>query len=1014
MSMGHDVSVRVVLKGIDQASPSIRKVSRSFKTLRGEAQAVSRDLIKSFQNIKQFSGTIQSPLRFSEGLMRKMRNEVNKVAITVPKANKQFRLFGVTLRTLSAGIQSVIGGLIGFTIINKIASSVHDAVKEFLYLEKRLTALAVVSREAGESIRDLSERYMQAAIDAAERYGVSIVESAEALDSLVRAGLSGSEAIRALNSVLEIAISEGTDASQVADILASTLFQFGLNAQEAERAADALVNAAAVGVSTMTEYANGLSYVGAVAKQLGFNLEETLAALVMVDASIKDATKSGRYLQAALSNMAQKADKLGFSIYDANGKMLSMEEIFKRLYRRLQEFGSEQERNQYLFQIFGEQGARAVAAIITYFDKAIREGKTLDEVFKSLYDRIREQGTAIKVAGEVMATTAGSVMVLNTKIEKLNLSFARLFATLSPVIDRLGDFTDKIDITLRTIQGLPLTLEEARKVFVNTFSVPIPRWMENWFPSIKNWNTFVREAAENSDNFGKSLEETGKKGDDVKQFIEEISKAYRKFTEETENAAQQNVNMAESIEAVAREYGLTGEQLAEIMRETLGLNVIYDEHEIKLEKLMNALGLTREQAERLLPILEEQKNKTDNLTQSNDRLARSIESANESLRNSIEQILNYGRATGPFTSALKNAKEAIDKLKEAGQTVPKAFESALETIDDLNEKIIELKTQAESFSITGNVADVGESFIDLQRSFREAEITPKIRELEREIEELKQKEEEIRETIGMNKSLKESMIEQLEREIREREKQIEALKKSIEGSELEQRTLENLKIIQKTLSFQTQVLSLYQEGLRLAMLGATEAGKGMMQAAMDLASALEDGIVTDEEKKKVLEDLGVTFDETGKPVLNLKDIMQKFEEQVKENMEKINEFRDTLQSLDGLTAHTYHYHHEITIHEEKRVGSRHTGGITIREGEQAAPGLQTGAWYVREGLYYLHRGEMVLPKNVAEWFRRGGAGIGSQIINVHVNINASGVSDPRELADIVSREIVRRLRVMAA
>jgi len=57
---------------------------------------------------------------------------------------------------------------------------------------------------------------------------------------------------------------------------------------------------------------------------------------------------------------------------------------------------------------------------------------------------------------------------------------------------------------------------------------------------------------------------------------------------------------------------------------------------------------------------------------------------------------------------------------------------------------------------------------------------------------------------------------------------------------------------------------------------------------------------------------------------------------------------------------------------------------------------------------------MVLPRNVAEWFRKGGVGVGSQVINIHVNVNASGVSDPRELADIVSREIVRRLRVIAS
>ena len=45
MSLGRDVSVRVVLKGIDQASPTIRKVSQSFKSLRSSAQLVSKEFL---------------------------------------------------------------------------------------------------------------------------------------------------------------------------------------------------------------------------------------------------------------------------------------------------------------------------------------------------------------------------------------------------------------------------------------------------------------------------------------------------------------------------------------------------------------------------------------------------------------------------------------------------------------------------------------------------------------------------------------------------------------------------------------------------------------------------------------------------------------------------------------------------------------------------------------------------------------------------------------------------------
>ena len=260
--------------------------------------------------------TVTILLRAKEQLtqgVNKATAAMKKLQTTTTKLQKTFKRFEDTAL-------GVVSGMAAFEVLYRVTGAIEQSIDTFFRLERRLTALAVITRESGEAIENVAQRYLTAAMEAARRFGVGVEDAAIALDSLVRAGLSGAEAMEALNATLALATAEGTNASQVADILASTLAQFGLNANEAMRAADALTNAASIGVSTMTQYANGLSYCGAVARQLGFNLEETLAALVMVDASIKDANKSGRYLQAMLSAMAEKADDLGFSIYDASGK----------------------------------------------------------------------------------------------------------------------------------------------------------------------------------------------------------------------------------------------------------------------------------------------------------------------------------------------------------------------------------------------------------------------------------------------------------------------------------------------------------------------------------------------------------------------------------------------------------------------------------------------------------------------------------------------------------------------
>ena len=232
------------------------------------------------------------------------------------------------------------------------------------------------------------------------------------------------------------------------------------------------------------------------------------------------------------------------------------------------------------------------------------------------------------------------------------------------------------------------------------------------------------------------------------------------------------------------------------------------------------------------------------------------------------------------------------------------------------------------------------------------------------------------------------------------------------------------------LAFTSQLVSLQQTAMQLAMMGADNAANMFMNTSIALTKALEDGVITEEEMKQILEMLGVQFDETGKPVINLRNIMEEFRQKMEEARNKVEDFRSTLQSLNGLTVHTYHYHHEITVHGEKGGGGG--GGATATEEEaewwETEYGMHhyyRGAWYVPRNMpAYLHRGEMVLPRRIAEWFRRGGwlrlrggaEGSKNVSVNAPVKIEVHGSvygEDLENLSEEISRRIVRRLRVMS-
>ena len=87
-------------------------------------------------------------------------------------------------------------------------------------------------------------------------------------------------------------------------------------------------------------------------------------------------------------------------------------------------------------------------------------------------------------------------------------------------------------------------------------------------------------------------------------------------------------------------------------------------------------------------------------------------------------------------------------------------------------------------------------------------------------------------------------------------------------------------------------------------------------------------------------------------------------------------------------------------------------------GVETLHGHKTGLWEVPYTGYIarLHRGEMILPRNVAEWFRRGGFTSKSVTIHAPVKIEVHGSvygEDLENLSEEISRRIVRRLRVMS-
>jgi len=241
--------------------------------------------------------------------------QVEVLIKAVDEASREFRKIGdaveetssrfSTLKDIAKTAAGVLLGEVAHDALGALTKSLDQASKNFVDLELTLTRITASMGKTGAEAKALRDEF-QKVVSAQTDLGYSAVEAAEALESLVKAGLEGNEAVKALRASLEMARIESIDTARASEMLTTVMNQFKLTAEDATRIVDVLVNASAIGRGTASDFAEGLKYVGTMANMMGFSLEETTAALVALNNAGLDATTAGRYLAGMLSDLIEK------------------------------------------------------------------------------------------------------------------------------------------------------------------------------------------------------------------------------------------------------------------------------------------------------------------------------------------------------------------------------------------------------------------------------------------------------------------------------------------------------------------------------------------------------------------------------------------------------------------------------------------------------------------------------------------------------------------------------------
>ena len=359
---GRDYLVRVVVEGVDRASSALRSVSQS----------------------------------------------IAKTSRMAENASRSFSKLTAGLRKVGEIAGGVITGLIGFNVLNEVSSGIRESVQAFAEFEAESMKLAALTREAGQDVEMLAEVYRVAASAASRDFAVSAGEALQALEALVKAGLSGRDAIQALGAVVQMARLEATDFATAGNNLVQVMAQFGVSGSQAARVVDALVNASRLGIGAASDFAQGLANCGATARAMGLGLEDAVAWLVILERRFGSAQEAGTHLNRFLMDLYEIAGKLGVPIRDLSGNLRDTNEIILEVVEAARSLGGDFEKLQ---ERLRGVDIRAVKALATFTQ--------MTENFRELREEVARQGSTWEAYKRWLETTQGRFAAMSAEVDRM-------------------------------------------------------------------------------------------------------------------------------------------------------------------------------------------------------------------------------------------------------------------------------------------------------------------------------------------------------------------------------------------------------------------------------------------------------------------------------------------------------------------------------------------------------------------------------------------------------------------
>lgn len=367
------------------------------------------------------------------------------------------------------------------------------SVKVGAEFEKSMSKVQALSGATADDMQRLEEQ----ARELGKTTVFSASQAAEAQAFLAMAGYDVNQILASMPGLLDLAAAGQMDLGNSADITTNIMSAFGLEAEKTTHTADVLAKASANANTDVSQLGEAIKYLGPVANSLGWELEESAAAVMSLSNAGIQGSMAGQAFASSLSRLSNPTkamrgvmDELNLSFFDAQGKIKSMPSIIAELERSTQGMTAEQ-KSAALSVLFGAEAFKHWAVLLEEGSKTLSENtqmlieadgaakemaetmsdnlvgrwnefkSALQELALSIYETLEP---ALKTVLEILKVVVNIFNAIPGPIKTLIVVLAGLVAAIGPVLTALG-------FMLTNISALITMLTPGSAIFVKLASV---------------------------------------------------------------------------------------------------------------------------------------------------------------------------------------------------------------------------------------------------------------------------------------------------------------------------------------------------------------------------------------------------------------------------------------------------------------------------------------------------------------------------------------------------------------